>query len=72
MNFLLAILRQEKSEKSDISLVEPYLVTECPKIYRKYVLQVYRQSILKQMQCRFAVNFGTLSTYQAFQSKAFN
>ena len=38
--------------------------TNCPKIYRKsvlHLLKVYCKSILKQMQYRFGVNFGTLS-----------
>ena len=37
--------------------------TECPKIYRKPVLHLlkYRFAVIKQMQYRFAVNFGTLS-----------
>ena len=29
--------------------------------YRTECLKIYRKSILKQMQYRFAVNFGTLS-----------
>ena len=42
----------------------PCSATECPKIYCKFVLHllVYRKSIVTQMQYRFAVNFGTLST----------
>ena len=38
--------------------------TECPKIYRKYVLQLLRYTAnlyLCMIQYRFAVNFGTLS-----------
>ena len=37
-----------------------YRTTECPKIYRK--------SILKQMQYRFAVNFGTLNRFREIRT----
>ena len=39
----------------------PY--TECPKIYRKSVLHLVDLRLLKQMEYKFAVHFGTLSTY---------
>ena len=42
------------------------VLTECPKIYLKSVLHLFmytKKSFLKQMQYRFAVNFGTLSKY---------
>ena len=40
------------------------VLTEYPKIYRKYVLHLLKYTtniILKQIQYRFAVNFGTIS-----------
>ena len=45
------------------SLFYSKVITECPKIYRKFVLHLlkYRCCKLKQMQYRFAVNFWTLS-----------
>ena len=42
------------------------LYTECPKSYRKFVLHLLKNRfafIIKQMQYRFAVTFGTLSIY---------
>ena len=45
-----------------------FIVTDCPKIYRKSVLHLLKSMglvcckfTLKQMQYMFAVNFGTLS-----------
>ena len=45
-------------------LADPWKHTECSKIYTKSVLHlVFRKSILKQMQYRFAFHFGTLGRY---------
>ena len=49
--------------KAHVLFLGAVFCTECPKIYRKYVLYLikYTTNLYLQMQYRFAVNFETLS-----------